>query len=107
MQDPVKRAKMEEAQKKQEEEKKKRKDLLVSVAKKIDSWGLKEHHTVLGPNTIGYFRSKSSLSKSSTVDNFSEIVIKHNDEIREMMIGTFPQMPKIEGIKQCMELAKM
>lgn len=61
MQDPVKRAKMEEAQKKQEEEKKKRKDLLVTVAKKIDSWGLKEHHTVLGPNTIGYFRSKLSI----------------------------------------------
>lgn len=61
MQDPAKRAKMEEAQKKQEEEKTKRKDLLVKVAKKIDQWGLKEHHTVLGPQTIGYFRSKCSI----------------------------------------------
>lgn len=59
MQDPAKRAKMEEAQKKQEEEKNKRKTLLTSVAKKIDEWGLKQHNTVLGPNTIGYFRSKS------------------------------------------------
>jgi len=41
------------------------------------------------------------------VDNFSEIVIKNNEEIRNMMVGTFPQMPKIEGIKQVMELAKM
>jgi hypothetical protein len=58
MQDPVKRAKMEEAQKKLEEDKQKKKNLLVTVANKIDSWGLKQHHTVLGPTTIGYFRSK-------------------------------------------------
>lgn len=43
----------------------------------------------------------------SAVDNFADIVIKHNEEIRNMMVGTFPQMPKIEGMKQCLELAKM
>jgi hypothetical protein len=52
MQDPEKRKKFEEAKKKQEEAKKGQRECLVEVAKKINEWGLKEHSTVLGPQTI-------------------------------------------------------
>jgi hypothetical protein len=43
--------------------------------------------------------SEVSSPLTFAVDNFSEIVLKHADEIRAMMIETFPQMPKMEGIK--------
>ena len=59
MQNPENRRKYEEAQSKKKEEMEARKIKLTVVAKKIGSWGLKEHNTVLGPNTISYFRSKS------------------------------------------------
>ena len=61
MQDPEKRKKIEEAKKEQEDGMKVRNEKLTAVAKKISAWGLKEHSTVLGPNTIDYFRSNKLI----------------------------------------------
>ena len=95
MQDPEKRAKIEEAKKKQEEEVKKRKEQLTEVAKNIQKWGLKEHTTVLGPNSIDYFR----------MDNFSKIVLEHAEEIRKPLLELFPKMPEIKTMQDTLELA--
>jgi hypothetical protein len=97
MQDPEKRKKIEEAKKQQEDGMKVRSDKLTAVAKKIDHWGLKTHATVLGPNTIDYFR----------MDNFSEIVLEHKEEIRNDLIELFPKMPEIKAVRDCVELCQV
>lgn len=75
----------------------KRKEALIKVAKNISKWGLKEHSTVLGPQTIDYFR----------MDNFTEIVLKHGEEIRKPLLEFFPKIPEIKTQKDAVELAQV
>ena len=43
-----------------------RKVKLTALAKRISKWGLNEHNTVFGPNTIAYFRSKHAFDHISS-----------------------------------------
>lgn len=52
---------------------------------------------MLGPNSIDYFR----------MDNFSQIVLDHKDEIRKPLLEMFPKMPEIKAMSDVIELAQV
>ena len=47
------------------------------------------------------------IKLTTVVDNFSQIVLEHKEEVRNALVELFPKMPEIKSMSEVIELAQV